>query len=138
MKTTAGGRNRTLATLVAGLAAALTLLATPARADAHAELLSSDPDAGQQLDAAPGEVVLHFSESVDITDDTLELLDESGARLEAGEPEHPGGDRTAVSATLPDVGDGAYVVAWRVVSSDRSHRRSRRCPAPSGWRSLHR
>jgi copper transport protein len=104
--------------VVVGLAAALTLLATPARADAHAELLSSEPEAGQQLDAAPDEVVLHFSESVDITDDTIELLDESGARLEAGEPEHPDGDRTAVSATLPDVGDGAYVVAWRVVSSD--------------------
>ena len=103
---------------VAALAAALALVLLPGRADAHAELVSTEPAASEQLDAAPDEVVLRFTESVDITDDTLELLDATGARLDVGEPEHPDGDRTAVAASLPDLDDGAYVVAWRVVSSD--------------------
>ena len=103
---------------VAALAAALALVLLPGRADAHAELVSTEPAASEQLDTAPDEVVLRFTESVDITDDTLELLDATGARLDVGEPEHPDGDRTAVAASLPDLDDGAYVVAWRVVSSD--------------------
>ena len=53
-----------------------------------------------------------------MTEDTIEVLDATGERVEAGEPEHPGGDGAAVAASLPDLDDGAYVVAWRVVSSD--------------------
>jgi copper transport protein len=98
--------------------AALALVLVAGRADAHAELVSTEPAASEQLATPPDEVVLHFTESVDITDDTLEVLDATGERLDVGEPEHPGGDKTSVAAPLPDLDDGAYVVAWRVVSSD--------------------
>jgi copper transport protein len=103
---------------VAALAAGLALLLMPARADAHAELESSEPASGEQLATAPTEVVLHFTEAVDLTDDTLTVLDADGARLVIGEPEHPAGEDASVTASLPDLDDGAYVVAWRVVSSD--------------------
>ena len=53
-----------------------------------------------------------------MTDDTVEVLDATGDRVDVGEAEHPDGDRAAVAASLPDLDDGAYVVAWRVVSSD--------------------
>jgi copper transport protein len=103
---------------VCGLVAVLTVLLLPARADAHAELLSTEPESSEQLATAPDEVVLHFSEAVDLSADTLEVLDATGRRLDIGDPGHPGGERTTVSASLPDLDDGAYVVAWRVVSSD--------------------
>jgi copper transport protein len=56
-------------------------------------------------------------EAVDLTDDTLTVLDADGGRLDIGEPEHPGGEGVSVAASLPDLDDGAYVVAWRVVSN---------------------
>ena len=103
---------------VGALVAVLAVLAVPGRADAHAELVSTEPAASEQLATAPDEVVLHFTEGVDLSDDALEVLDANANRLDVGEPEHPDGDRTAVSVSLPDLDDGAYVVAWRVVSSD--------------------
>jgi copper transport protein len=111
-------RRRWGATAVAGAVAALVLLFVPARADAHAELVSTEPAASQQLPTAPDQVVLHFSESVSMTDDTIEVLDATGARVAVGQPEHPDGDGAAVAASLSDLDDGVYVVAWRVVSSD--------------------
>jgi copper transport protein len=103
---------------IAVLAAGLALLAMPVRADAHAELESSEPASGEQLATAPTEVVLHFTEAVDLTGDTLTVLDADGERLDIGEPEHPRGEGASVAASLPGLDDGAYVVAWRVVSSD--------------------
>ena len=111
-------RTRWGAAAVAGAVAAVALLLVPARADAHAELVSTEPAASQQLETPPDLVVLHFTESVDMTDETIEVLDATGTRIEVGEPEHPDGDGAAVAASLPDLDDGAYVVAWRVVSSD--------------------
>ncbi len=112
-------RRRGALAATAAVVAALALLLMPARADAHAELTSSEPAAGEQLDAPPDQVVLHFTESVELTDDTLEVLDADGVRVDIGEPGHPGGDGASVAASLPgDLDDGAYVVAWRVVSSD--------------------
>ncbi len=100
------------------LVAVLAVLALPARADAHAELVSTEPTASEQLATAPEEVVLHFSEAVDLGDDAIEVLDANANRLDIGEPTHLEGDRAAVAVSLPALDDGAYVVAWRVVSSD--------------------
>jgi copper transport protein len=118
-------------TAVAGAVAALGLLLVPGRADAHAELVSTEPAASQQLTTAPDQVVLHFTESVDMTDDTIGVLDATGTRVQVGEPEHPGGDGAAVAASLPDLDDGAYVVAWRVVSSDSPRTSTRSSSRPS-------
>jgi copper transport protein len=112
-------RRGPVATVTAVLVAALVLVLTPARADAHAELLSTEPASGEQLDTPPDRVVLHFSEAVSLTDDTLQVLDATGEPVDHGEPEHPDGQGASVAVTVPpDLADGAYVVAWRVVSSD--------------------
>jgi copper transport protein len=110
------GRGLRLAAAIAVAVGAV--LALPGRADAHAELQSTEPAAGSRLDAPPTAVVLRFSEGVDLTDDAIELLDAGGERIAVGEAEHLDGDRSAVTAAVPDLDDGAYVVAWRVVSSD--------------------
>ena len=91
----------------------------PARtALAHAELLESDPPAGAQLAVAPAAVTLRFNESVTFVADSIRLIDATGAPVAGiGVPVHPGGDAT-VSAALPALADGGYVVAWNVVSAD--------------------
>ncbi len=104
--------------LAAVAVAGLALVAGAARADAHAELLSTEPASGAQLATAPTEVVLHFSEAVDLGDDSIRVLDTSGDSVGTGRPEHPDGERSSASLALADLDDGAYVVAWKAVSSD--------------------
>lgn len=94
------------------------LASVPAPADAHAELISTEPAAGDQLDAAPDRVVLRFSESVDVADDGVEVLTAGGDRVDVGEPGHPDGEGSSVAVDLPGLDDGTYVVSWRVLSSD--------------------
>ncbi len=103
--------------LVAAVATAGLALG-PAPADAHAELISTEPASGEQLDVAPERVVLRFSESVDVSDDAVEVLTAGGDRIDVGDPGHLDGERSSVAVDLPDVDDGTYVVSWRVLSSD--------------------
>jgi copper transport protein len=99
-----------------GAAAGLAL--GPAPADAHAELISTEPASGEQLDEAPRQVALRFSESVDAADDAIEVLTAGGVRIDVGDPGHPNGEGSSVVVDLPELDDGTYVVSWRVISSD--------------------
>jgi copper transport protein len=90
----------------------------PAPADAHAELISTEPASGEQLDVAPERVVLRFTESVDVSDDAVEVLTAGGDRVDVGAAGHPDGERSSVAVDLPGLDDGTYVVSWRVLSSD--------------------
>jgi copper transport protein len=94
------------------------LASDPAPADAHAELISTEPASGEQLDAAPDRVVLRFSESVDVAEDAVQVLTAGGDRVDAGDPGHPDGEGSSVAVDLPALDDGTYVVSWRVLSSD--------------------
>lgn len=90
------------------------VLAGPA--GAHAVLLGSAPAADELLDTAPAEVVLSFSESVEVAADGVVVLDPSGEQV-------PGvraaADGRTVRAALPDLDrDGSYTVTWSVVSAD--------------------
>lgn len=101
---------------VAGFAVALTLLVGATPAYAHAQLISSTPEDGAELDEAPSEIVLEFSEEVDA--DSTEI-----AVTKSGESDPlPGTEMTVeereitVPADFPEAGD--YTVAYRLVSKD--------------------
>jgi copper transport protein len=108
------------AAAVSACAAALVVVvggaATPAFA--HAELLSTQPAAGEKLDTAPEQVVLTFNETVDPPKDAIEVFDSDGDQVKTNRPAHPGGEGVKVAVDLPDLDDGAYVVTWRVASAD--------------------
>ena len=87
-------------------------------AAAHAELLETRPAAGEQLDTAPEQVVLRYSETVDPFDDAIEVFDSEGNQVETSDPEHLDGEPQLVAVDLPALEDGAYVVTWRVASED--------------------
>lgn len=97
---------------------ALLLVVTPARADAHAELISTEPSSGQQLKTPPSQVLLRFSEAVDLSDDSIQVLDSSGKSVTDNTAEHPDGERASAALALPELDDGAYVVSWKAISSD--------------------
>ena len=90
------------------------LLASPG--SAHAELVSTSPANGERLDTAPQQITLTFSESVDLLDGGIRLLDPKGTTVPTPDPAVDGHTVTwAMPARLPD---GAYVVTWRVISAD--------------------
>src|SRR5699024_9493149 len=80
----------------------------------HATLLSSTPSDGDQLDTAPSEVVLEFSEPVGLVDGGTTLHSDEAGPLELA-PEATG---SVVTVPLNSLEDGAYIVQWRVISAD--------------------
>ncbi|WP_028057838.1 copper resistance CopC/CopD family protein [Candidatus Solirubrobacter pratensis] len=102
-------------TLAALVAAAI----LPAAAAAHATIVASTPGDTAVVKAAPPQVTLKWSESVDLGAHAVRLLDGSGKELPTPAPRHgPGGPATAVLTLPRGLGNGTYVVAWRVVSAD--------------------
>jgi copper transport protein len=104
--------------VVAAAAAVVTGVALAAPASAHATLASSDPPANAVLSKAPGRIDLRFDEAVEISLGAVRLFDGRGHEVDVGRPLHPAGDSRSVEVSVPDVGQGSYVVAWRVVSAD--------------------
>ncbi len=101
---------------VSALLAVVAVLLLAAPGSAHAELVSTSPSNGQRLDSAPTSVTLTFSESIDLLDDGIRLLDASGATVPTPTPSVDG---HTVSWPMPArLGNGAYVVTWRVISAD--------------------
>jgi copper transport protein len=108
-------RRRALRALVVGWLAALAVGVSAAPASAHATLLSSDPAEGEVVAEAPDVVTFTFSETVSLTDDSIQAFDAAGESVEAS----ASGEDEIVTADLPeDLANGTYVVAWRVVSAD--------------------
>ena len=92
----------------------LTMAAAPA--SAHAVLLATTPADRAQLDAAPAEVTLEFNEPVSATLGSVRAFDGAGERVDDG-------DIVSESTRLrlglrAGLGDGAYVVTYRVISED--------------------
>ena len=93
---------------------ALALLTTPA--SAHAYLLGADPADGSELEAAPETITLTFNEPIGTDAQSLRLFDTEGERVDDGPVDT---DDAEVGIAVPtDLEDGAYVVAYRVVSAD--------------------
>jgi copper transport protein len=109
-------RRRAAAVLlaVAGWLLAGIVLAGPAAA--HAELVATTPGEGAQLETAPVEVTLEFTEPVSLGAGHLRVIDGEGERVDTGAPEVDG---ATVSVGLRgDLPDGGYLVSYRVISAD--------------------
>jgi copper transport protein len=107
----AGRRAALLATLAVLLSV---VFASPAAA--HAELVNTSPSNGAQLARSPTEVRMTFTESVHLVDGGIRLVDQVGATVRTPTPSVDG--RTVTWPMPADLPKGAYVVTWRVVSTD--------------------
>lgn len=92
------------------------------RADAHAYLVRSEPSAGQVLPSTPGMVRLWFTEAPEPRFTSIQVFSAGGATLQSvamvvGASE----DANRATAPLAPLADGAYVIAWRAVSSVDGH-----------------
>jgi copper transport protein len=98
--------------------ACVAVVALAAPASAHAQLESTEPQAGGVYDDAPREITLRYSEPVEASLGAVRVYDGAGDRIDAGKASHPGGAADTVRVDLPALSDGSYVVTWRVLSAD--------------------
>src|SRR4029077_15634882 len=69
------------------------------------------------LETGPPNIELDFNEAVDANLANIELYDQTATLIPTGIPERTTDD-TVVQASVPTIGDGVYVVVWRVPSAD--------------------
>jgi copper transport protein len=92
------------------------LLFSAGRADAHARLLHTNPPAGSIVAQAPSQVMLYFSEAVQLVHDRLHVLGPDGKRADAGTPVANGAQvALPLQAGEPN---GTYLVTYRIISAD--------------------
>lgn len=102
---------------LAALLALLALLVTAPSALAHATLVGSSPAEEAVLDGSPAEVVVRFDEQVEASFGAVRVYDAAARRVDTGTTGRPD-VRSASTPLRPDLADGTYTVAWRVVSAD--------------------
>jgi copper transport protein len=106
----------TVRRLVVGAAlAVVVVLVTAGPAAAHATLESTSPADGEHLDRAPSEVTLTFSEDIGAPPGAVRVFNGQGHRVDDGDVRAR--DNTA-RVGLNSIGDGGYIVTWRVISAD--------------------
>ena len=102
--------------LAAAAGAVLLLTASAASAFAHDALVSSNPAANAQVDVAPEQVQLVFTEPPLGVGTRVEVTSPDGAIVSVGTPSTV--DATVTQPLPPDLPAGSYRVRWRVTSSD--------------------
>ncbi|WP_157987657.1 copper resistance CopC family protein [Jiangella endophytica] len=103
-----------VAALAAAPVAGLSLFAAPA-AVAHDQLVASTPEDGGTVSTPLTAVELVFSNAIPGEFVQVAVTDAAGATFQDGAPQTAG---DTVTQTVQQLPDGAYTIAYRVVSSD--------------------
>ncbi len=109
-----------LLVLAAALASAV-VLADVDELEAHANVARADPPVNARVDFRPQRVTIWFTEPIAPEFSSIEVLDQSGARVDLGDSASSTADPTQLSVTLDVIEPGAYTVAWRNVSTVDGH-----------------
>jgi copper transport protein len=102
-------------TLLLALVAAL---AAPASAWAHAALLHTTPAASVVLNRPPKDVAMTYSEAVEPRFAIVSITDAAGRVVAAGPPGRSPANPDTLVTRLKPIGEGWYLVYWRVISAD--------------------
>src|SRR6266542_5835881 len=96
---------------------------------AHAQYIRSTPEQNSVVAQAPFEVLVWFTEAVELQFSEMQVLDAKGTRVDNNDF-HPYGDTSNPGITIqPNLPEGTYTVAWRVLSAvDRRPPRSTLVP----------
>ena len=96
----------------------LTLTFVPAIASAHAVLETSSPAPSELLTSSPKEIRLNFDEQVESTLGDIRIYDSEQREVSIEKTVRSSSDASVVTAEVPTLQNGVYVVVWRVVSAD--------------------
>ena len=116
-------RSRWCFTLVAIAIITFALLAPLApNSYAHPVYVKSTPQAFQAVGAPPREVVVFFTESIELKYSTISVFGPDGSRVDNNDPHNVGGDPSSLGVSLkPGLPDGVYTVSTRVLSAVDGH-----------------
>jgi copper transport protein len=103
------------------LACALALAVQSQVAEAHANLIRSEPPANSALVSSPERVTIWFSEPMEAAFSEIQVLNTAGARVDNKDSAVDANDLTVMSVSLPALPDGTYTVAWRNLSTIDGH-----------------
>ncbi|PWB82847.1 MAG: copper resistance protein CopC [Methylocystaceae bacterium] len=90
-------------------------LGAAGEARAHALLEHADPRVGSTVAAAPSAVSLYFTQDLERSFTSVEVLNSAGARVDSGKPRING---STVQVGVKSLPPGHYTVRWRALSVD--------------------
>ena len=96
----------------------LLLLAAPAAAPAHSQLVRSEPGRNATVTRVPERVKLWFSERIEPAYAQLSVWSEAGKQVDAGDAAVAPDGPALLSVSTPGLGPGRYAVRFRVLSVD--------------------
>jgi copper transport protein len=100
----------------------LALGGTPSSAQAHAQYVRSLPEQNSVLPQPPIEVIIWFSETVEIGYSEIQVIDATGTRVDNADTHIHFGPEVPGVTLKPNIAPGTYTVAWRMLSSVDGHR----------------
>ena len=83
---------------------------------AHASLVRSDPAPNTRFEQSPASVTVWFDEPIEPEYAHLSVYDANSQRVDRLDSRYRPGAQPSITATLPDLPTGSYVVVWRVIS----------------------
>jgi len=102
-----------------GAAVAVTALLLGAGvAWSHAFLERAEPRVGSTVKAAPSQVRVWFTETLEPAFSTLEVVNQSGDRVDRGPAHVDAANPAMLQVPLKRLAPGTYRVKWRVLSVD--------------------
>ena len=105
------------------LSALLILLALASEsAEAHANLVESDPAVNSVLPDSPERVTIRFTEPLEPALSEIRVLDAQGRRVDSGDSAVDPNDPHLMSVSVEPLENGTYTVAWKNVSTVDGHR----------------
>jgi copper transport protein len=96
-------------------------LMTASPALAHANLVRSDPPANSAQKTAPTVVRLWFSETVEASFSSVEVLDKAGMQVDTGDSHRMADDPKGLQVSLNLLPEGLCTVVWRATSAVDGH-----------------
>ncbi|MGI0004467.1 MAG: CopD family protein, partial [Candidatus Nitrosotenuis sp.] len=87
---------------------------------AHPIILDSSPAASSTAQAGTNQVVIHYSEAVDINFSAIKVIDNSGTQIDNKDTKYFDGESSLV-VTTPPLKDGIYTVTSKVLSKIDGH-----------------
>jgi len=103
---------------LAAAAVAALIAALPAAVAAHAELETSTPAAGANLNAAPTTVTLNFSEGLKPDASSFTVKDADGNEVGSGDVDLNVADRNVMTGDVTITDPGVYTVTYSVIAED--------------------
>ena len=122
LKIRGGGMIRLAALFLAILVVGVTFGARSSNAYAHSQYIRSQPEQNSVVAQAPFEVLVWFTEAVELQFSEMQVLDAKGTRVDNNDFHHHGDTANPGITLQPNLPEGTYTVAWRVLSAVDGHR----------------